>query len=128
MPKTPAALEKSGLLFAFSSDTLQQPRDFIRNAARVVKDGLPAEAAVRALTINAARIAGTADRLGSLEKGKIANVIVTDGDLFEERTKVVHVFVDGRKVDLEPAAAPAGRGRGRGGAEWRTETITGGIE
>jgi hypothetical protein len=117
VPKTPAALEKSGLLFAFSSDTLQQPRDFIRNAARVVKDGLPAEAAVRALTINAARIAGTADRLGSLEKGKIANVIVTDGDLFEERTKVVHVFVDGRKVDLEPPAAPAGRGRGRGGAE-----------
>ena len=46
-----------------------------------------------------------------------ANVIVTDGDLFEERTKVVHVFVDGRKVDLEPASAPAGRGRGRGGAE-----------
>ena len=115
--KTPAAVEKSGLLFAFSSDTLEQPRDFVRNAARVVKDGLPAEAAVRALTINAARIAGTADRLGSLEKGKIANVIVTDGDLFEERTKVVHVFVDGRKVDLEPPAAPAGRGRGRGGAE-----------
>jgi imidazolonepropionase-like amidohydrolase len=113
--KAPAALEKNGVLFAFSSDALQQPRDFIRNAARTVKDGLSADGAVRALTINAARIAGAADRLGSLERGKIANVVVTDGDLFEDRTKVVHVFVDGRKVDLEPPAPPSGRGRGRGG-------------
>jgi imidazolonepropionase-like amidohydrolase len=114
-PRTPAALEKGGVLFAFSSGAIQQPRDFVRNAARAVKEGLPAEAAVRALTINAARIAGAADRLGSLEKGKIGNVIVTDGDLFEDRTRVVHVFVDGRKVEAEPAA-PAGRGgRGRGG-------------
>jgi imidazolonepropionase-like amidohydrolase len=67
------------------------------------------------LTINAARIAGAADRLGSLDKGKIANVIVTDGDLFEDRTRVVHVFIDGRKVEAEPPAAPGGRGRGRGG-------------
>ena len=48
-PKTPAALEKSGVLFAFSSDGFTQPRDFVRNAARAVKDGLAAEAAVRAL-------------------------------------------------------------------------------
>jgi imidazolonepropionase-like amidohydrolase len=113
--KTPAALEQGGILFAFSSDGLQQPRDFVRNAARAVKDGLAPDAALRALTINAARIAGVSERLGSLEKGKIANVIVTDGDVFEDRTKIVHIFVDGRKVDPEPAAGPAGgRGRGRG--------------
>ena len=112
--KTPAALEKGGILFAFSSAGLAEPRDFVRNAARTVKDGLPPDAAVRALTINAARIAGAADRLGSLEKGKLANVIVTDGDLFEDRTRVVHVFVDGRKVETEPTAPAGGRGRGRG--------------
>jgi imidazolonepropionase-like amidohydrolase len=113
--KTPAALEKGGVLFAFSSGGLEQARDFVRNASRAVKDGLSADAAVRALTINAARIAGVAERLGSLEKGKLANVIVTDGDLFEERTRVVHIFVDGRKVEPE-APAPSGRGgRGRGG-------------
>ena len=116
-PKTPAALEKAGVPFAFSSGNIQQPRDFVRNASRAVKEGLAADAAVRALTIGAARIAGAADRVGSLEKGKIANVIVTDGDLFEDRTRVVHVFVDGRKVEGEPAAAPGGRGRGRGGVE-----------
>ena len=113
--KAPAALEKGGILFAFSSGNIQQPRDFVRNAARAVKDGLAADAAVRALTINAARIAGVGERLGSLEKGKIANVIVTDGDLFEERTRVVHVFVDGRKVEPEAPAPAGGRGRGRGG-------------
>ena len=113
-PKTPAALEQSGVLFAFSSDGLAQPRDFVRNAARAVKDGLAADAAIRALTINAAKIAGVGERLGSLEKGKIANLIVTDGDLFEDRTRVLHVFVDGRKVETEPAAPAGGRGRGRG--------------
>jgi imidazolonepropionase-like amidohydrolase len=113
--KTPAALEKAGITFAFSSEGIQQPRDFVRNAARAVKDGLSADAAIRALTIDAARIAGASDRLGSVEKGKIANVIITDGDLFEDRTRVVHIFVDGRKVEPEAPAAPAGRGRGRGG-------------
>jgi imidazolonepropionase-like amidohydrolase len=115
-PKTPGALEKGGILFAFSSGNIQQPRDFVRNAAKAVKDGLSPDAAVRALTINAARIAGAADRLGSLEKGKLANVIVTDGDLFEDRTRVVHVFVDGRKVEADAPAPAGGRGRGRGGS------------
>ncbi len=113
-PKAPAALEKGGIVFAFSSGGLEQPRDFLRNAARTVQEGLSADTAVRALTIDAARIANAADRVGSLDKGKIANVIVTDGDLFNERTRIVHVFVDGRKVEAE-APAPSGRGgRGRG--------------
>ncbi len=116
-PKTPAALEKAGVLFAFSSAGIREPRDFVRNAARAVKEGLAPDAAIRALTINAARIAGVDARLGSLERGKIANVVVTDGDLFEERTRIRHVFVDGRLVDVDAIPPPAGgRGRGRGGS------------
>jgi imidazolonepropionase-like amidohydrolase len=111
-PKTPAALEKAGIVFAFSSAGIREPRDFVRHAARAVKEGLPPAAAVRALTINAARIAGADARLGSLERGKIANAIVTDGDLFEERTKIRHVFIDGKMVDVEPPAPAGGRGRG----------------
>jgi imidazolonepropionase-like amidohydrolase len=80
-----------------------------------VKAGLAETAAIRALTIDAATIAGVADRLGSIEKGKAANLVVTDGDLFEEKTKIARVFVDGRAVSLEATSAPAGRGRGRGG-------------
>ena len=89
------------MLFAFSSDGVREPRDFVRNAARAVKEGLAPEAAIRALTINAARIAGADATIGSLERGKIANLVVTDGDLFEDRTRVRHVFVDGRPVDIE---------------------------
>ena len=107
--KTPAALEKAGILFAFSSSGIREPRDFVRNAARAVKDGLAPDAAVRALTINGAKIAGAANRLGSLEKGKIANVIVTDGDLFEERTRVKHAFVDGRLVAIDDSPRPERR-------------------
>src|SRR5262249_45406494 len=115
-PKNPAALAKDGIPFAFESSGLADPKDFVKNAAKAVKAGLSEDAAIRALTINAATIAGVADRLGTIEKGKIANLIVTDGNLFDERTKVTKVFVEGRAVSLDAApAAPAGRGRGRGG-------------
>jgi imidazolonepropionase-like amidohydrolase len=114
-PKVPAALAKAGVPFAFSSAGLRDPRDFVRNAGRAVREGLPADAAIRALTIDAAQIAGAADRLGSLEHGKIANLLVTEGDLFDEKLQIKHVFVDGRMVDIEPPPAPAGGGRGRGG-------------
>ena len=85
----------------------------MRNASRVVKEGnLPADATLRALTVNAARIAGAADRLGTIEKGKIANLVVTEGDLFDNG-RIRHVFIDGRPVDIDvPAAASGARGRG----------------
>jgi imidazolonepropionase-like amidohydrolase len=102
-PKVPAALEKEGILFAFQSAGLKEPKDFVRNAAKAVREGLSPDAAIRALTINAATLAGVADRLGSIEPGKIANLIVTDGDLFEEKTRIVHVFIDGRMVPIETA-------------------------
>ncbi|HUF25302.1 MAG TPA: amidohydrolase family protein [Vicinamibacterales bacterium] len=115
-PKAPAALAKAGVTFAFETGGLAQPRDFVRNAARAVKEGLPADAALRALTLDAAKIAGADRRLGSLDRGKIANVLVTEGDLFGEKMTIKHVFVDGHKVVLDAAPAPgAGRG-GRGGA------------
>jgi imidazolonepropionase-like amidohydrolase len=115
-PKAPGELARNGVPFAFSGAGLAAPADFLKNAARAVKEGLTEDAALRALTLDAAKIAGAGDRLGSLEKGKIANVIVTDGDLFNERTRIRHVFVDGRLVNIDATEAPAGRGgRGRGG-------------
>lgn len=113
-PRVPAALDKAGISFAFSSSGLREQRDFLRNAARAVKEGLPADAAIRALTINAARIAGASDRLGSIERGKIANVIVTEGDLFDEKMRVRHVFVDGRSVTIEEPRGSGSRDRGLG--------------
>ena len=96
---------------------LTDPKDFVKNAAKAVKAGLAADAAVRAMTLTAAAIAGVGDRLGSIEKGKIANLVVTDGDLFDEKTKITRVFVEGRPVALDAAPPPqSARGRGRGGA------------
>jgi len=117
-PKVPGELAAAGVSFAFSSSGLSDPKDFVKNAAKAVKAGLSADAAVRAMTLTAASIAGVADRLGSIEKGKIANLVVTDGDIFDEKTKITRVFVEGRPVSLDaPPPAPAGRGRGRGGAQ-----------
>jgi len=111
--KVPAALEKAGIPFAFTVGGLQSPAEFVRSVARTVKEGgLAEDSALKALTINAARLAGAAERLGTIEKGKMANVIVTDGSLFDA-SKIRHVFVAGWPVDIEAAAqAPAGRGRG----------------
>lgn len=109
-PKTAAALAKAGVPFAFSTDGLNEPRDFIKNAAKAVQSGLPREDALRALTLQAATIAGAADRIGSLEPGKVANILVTEGDLFDEKMQIRHVFVGGRPVNLE-VGAPAREGR-----------------
>jgi len=114
-PKTPSALAKAGVSFAFESAGLSDPKDFVKNAAKAIKAGLAEETAIRALTLEAATIAGVADRLGAIEKGKIANLVLTDGNLFDERTKITRVFVEGRAVSLDAPPAPTGRGRGRGG-------------
>jgi imidazolonepropionase-like amidohydrolase len=114
-PKVPGELAKAGVTFGFASAGLSEPRDFVRNAAKAVKAGLAEDAAVRALTIGAATIAGVSDRLGSIERGKVANLVVTDGSLFDENVKITRVFVEGRSVNLEAPPASGGRGRGRGG-------------
>lgn len=110
-PKVPATLAQAGVTFGFESAGLDDPKDFVKNAAQAVKDGLPADRAIRALTIDAARIAGADDRLGSLEPGKIANVVVTDGDLFADDTTITHVFVDGRLLLVEQTAETPHSGR-----------------
>jgi imidazolonepropionase-like amidohydrolase len=108
-PKTAAALAKAGVPFAFASAGLEEPRDFIKNAAKAVQNGLSRDAAIRALTAQAATIAGAGDRLGSLDTGKIANLLVTEGDLFDEKMTLKHVFVDGRRVNIEVAPPPTNR-------------------
>ena len=99
-PKGPAALEKAGVVFAFESAGLSDAKDFLKNAQKAVANGLSRDAALKALTLNAATIAGASDRVGSLERGKMANVIVSEGDLFDEKTTIKHVFVNGRPVNL----------------------------
>ena len=111
IPKGAAQLARAGVKFAFTSGTLR-PQDFIANVQKAVENGLSKDDALRALTMNAAEILGTADQLGSVEVGKIANLVVTSGDLLAKDTKVKHVFIDGSEVELKKPDAPPQRGGG----------------
>jgi hypothetical protein len=111
-PSAPAALAKAGIPFAFYSGTVERPRDLLRAAKKAIDAGLSPADALGAFTLGAARIYGLDDRLGSIAPGKIANLIVTDGDLFGERTRVKYVFIDG--VKFEP---PRDTGDDAGGGE-----------
>jgi imidazolonepropionase-like amidohydrolase len=107
----PAMLKKAGVKFALYSDGLDQPRDLQRAVKKAIDAGLSREDAVRALTLSAAEIYQVQDRLGSIEKGKIGNLLVTRGDIFDDRTRVEMIFVDGRKyTPAADVAVPGGRG------------------
>ncbi len=108
-PTTPAVLKKNGIKFALYSDGLDTPRDLQRAVKKAIDNGLSREDALRALTLSPAEIYGVQDRLGSIEKGKIANLVVTKGEIFDDRTKIQFVLVDGNKYTPVPEA-PAGRG------------------
>ena len=103
--QTAGKLAKAGVRFAFQSGSLTNISDLMVNAQRVIENGLPAADAVRAFTIWPAQILGVENQLGSIETGKIANLTVTRGDLFARDTRVAHVFIDGRPVDIKPAGA-----------------------
>ncbi|HTS12313.1 MAG TPA: amidohydrolase family protein [Candidatus Limnocylindrales bacterium] len=105
-PGTPAALAKMGVTFAFSSDGLSGPKDILKNVKKSIDAGLAPDAALRALTLDAAGILGASEQLGSIEPGKIANLVVTDGDIFNEKTKVKDVFVDGKFFEIHAEASP----------------------
>ena len=75
---------------------------------RAIDAGLSPADAVRSMTLSVAEVFGVSDRVGSLEKGKIANLVVTKGDLFQDRTEVKYVFIDGMKFEPTPEAPAAG--------------------
>ncbi len=113
-PKGAAKLAQAGVKFAFMSGSLR-PQDFIANVQKAIENGLSKDEALRALTINAAEIFGAADQIGTIEVGKIANLVVASGDLLAKDTKVRHVFIDGYQIELKkPDAAPARGGMGGG--------------
>jgi len=94
-------LARAGVKFAFATGDNANVRQVPYNAAHSVAWGLPRDEAIKALTINAAEILGVADRLGSIEPGKIANLLVAKGDPLEERTEVTHVFINGQAISLD---------------------------
>lgn len=112
-PTSPTALSQAGVKWAVSSEGLETPRAVLRALKQSIDRGLKREDALRALTLTAAEIYGVADRLGSIERGKIANLVLADGDLFNDSTRIRMVFIDGVRYLPEPEApqAPGATGR-----------------
>jgi imidazolonepropionase-like amidohydrolase len=101
--KTPAALQKAGVLFALN-DTHDEARyrNLSYNAGTAATYGLTKEQALQAITLNAAKILGVDDRTGSLEAGKDANIVVSDGDILDMKSSnVSHAFIQGREISLD---------------------------
>jgi imidazolonepropionase-like amidohydrolase len=105
-PSTPGILAKAGVKFTFSSIGVDSPAATIRAVKKAIDAGLPAADALRAMTLSAAEIFGVQSRLGSIEKGKIANLTITKGDLFQDSTRVQFVLIDGVKFDPAPEETP----------------------
>lgn len=101
--KAPAALQKAGVLFCINDDDPQnRGRNLAFNAGTAVTYGLTKEEALSAITLNAAKVLGIDKITGSIEKGKDANIIVSEGDILDMHTSVViHAFIQGRKIILD---------------------------
>jgi imidazolonepropionase-like amidohydrolase len=123
-PSSPAALAKAGVKFAFYSGGITAPKDTLKAAKKSMEAGLAPDAALRALTLSAAEIFGVADRLGSIENGKIANLVVADGDLFEEKTKIKLVLVDGRRFEVREPEKPKEPPKGDITGNWKLSYTT----
>ncbi len=97
----PEQFYKAGVKFAFGTFNNEFSRNLPYQAATAVAFGLPYDEALKAVTLNAAQIWGVSDRIGSIEEGKSADLVVTDGDPLEARTQVKQLFIKGKTVDLD---------------------------
>ncbi len=115
-PSVPSLLNTAGVKFALYSEGTDQPADIKKQVKKAIDAGLTRADAIRSLTLSPAEIYGVADRLGTVDRGKIANLVVTKGDAFEDKTTVEYVFVDGelfRPTKLAPPGGPGGGGGAR---------------
>lgn len=106
-PAAAGELARAGVRIAFASDGLKDGRQFLGNLRLAVRRGLPKQAALRAATLEAARLLGVERQLGTLEPGKIANLVVADADLFSDAARVRFVMVQGRRYDVPTARQTA---------------------
>src|SRR5690606_23473591 len=101
--KTAAMLQKAGVLFSISDDDgHNRGRNIVFNAGTTAAYGLNKEEALQAITLNAAKLLGIDERTGSIETGKDANIVISEGDILDMRSSVVtDAFIQGRKINLD---------------------------
>ncbi|MBN2357302.1 amidohydrolase family protein, partial [candidate division KSB1 bacterium] len=117
-PDNPRVLHEAGIKFAFTGAGLKDVSEFLPRLRRAIDRGLPVDAALSALTVNPAGFFGVERQLGTLESGKIANLVVSQGELFAENSAIQEVWIDGSRfaVKAGPEIDPRGL--------WRLQTRT----
>lgn len=100
-------LESEGLTFGFSTGSAK-PGELLGNVRKMIKEGLSEDAALAALTTTPAQILGLTSSMGTVEEGKLGNLVVTKGSIFDEEGEIRYVFVDGRKYEIEPPRKRSG--------------------
>jgi imidazolonepropionase-like amidohydrolase len=99
--ETAAKLQQAGVRFCISTgSTASNIRDLPYHAGMAAAFGLPRAEALKAVTLYPAQIMNVSDRMGSIETGKLANLVITDGDLLEARTRIRYLFINGRQLPL----------------------------
>jgi hypothetical protein len=105
-----AKLQSAGVPFVFTTRGARTPSEFMDNLRKAIKAGLSRENALKALTLNAAKLYSVDRQMGTVEVGKIADLVVMSGDFIDPLTKIRYVFIDKIKFDLvndRPATRPA---------------------
>ena len=111
---TAATFYDAGLDFGFTTKDVKAT-DIHKNLRMMVEKGLPEEAALAALTTTPAQTLGLSQRMGTVDTGKLANLVVATGPLFDKGTKIKYVFVDGQKFENDLKKKPEGGNAGRRG-------------
>ena len=104
-PSNPRWLKDAGLEFSFTTAGLEDPKDFDSRVREAISRGLSREDALAAVTTVPARQLGLQGRMGTLEAGKIANIVVASGEPFAERSRVAELWIDGSRIELKAAKA-----------------------
>ncbi|MBL0921079.1 MAG: amidohydrolase family protein [Phycisphaerales bacterium] len=102
-PTNPRRLDGAGVTVALTTDKLRKREDFMKNVRRAIEHGLPEDRALAMLTTVPARLLGVEDRLGEIAPGRIANLIVVKGTLFDEKSELRDVWVDGVRHEIKAA-------------------------
>ncbi len=101
-PENPARLAAKNISFSFTTDQLEDKSDFIPNLRKAVDAGLSRQNALAALTINPARLLGIESTHGTIESGKKASFIITDGNIFDHGSRILSVWVEGHHHEIQP--------------------------
>ena len=99
--QSPLRLYEAGVMFGFQSNSGAGARELPFHAGMAVAFGLPPDVALRAVTLSTAEILGIDDQVGSLDVGKRADIIITDGDPLQAVSNVRYMFIDGQPVDVD---------------------------